>query len=148
MISFARTRDLALVRRAIASPRVYDASSDDAAPPRQEFRPNDHPGIWFVTAADDRGLIGLFTFVPLNAVLWEIHATRVFGRGAVEALAGAVDWFTAETRARRIVASIPATNRAAIRCALRAGFREYGRNPRSFLKSGELVDLVLVGISA
>lgn len=148
MIRFTRTRDLALVRAAIAGdPGVYNASSDDSAPRRADWQPNDHPAIWYVIAHSDGHFIALYTFIPQNAVTAEIHTTRVFGRGAAEQLAGAVRWFGCETSVRRIVAAIPATNRAAVRCALRAGFRQHGRDPKSWLKDGRLVDRVLVGIS-
>lgn len=152
MIRFARTCDLALVRRAIADDaRVYDASGDDSAAPRESWQPNEHPAIWYVVAQNVKekgsGFIGLYTLIPQNAVAWEIHATRVFGAAAADALAGIPVWMRGETGARRIVASIPATNRAAIRAARRAGFAEYGRNPRSFLKRGELIDQILLGVS-
>jgi RimJ/RimL family protein N-acetyltransferase len=149
MIAFERTRDLALVRELIAGDaRVYDAASDDSAPAREEWQPNDHPLIWYVVAREGQQLAALYTLIPQNAVSWEIHASRVFGGAAAEALGAIAPWLFSRTDCRRLVASIPATNRAAIRAARRAGFREYGRNPRAFLKRGQLVDLILLGISA
>lgn len=147
-VTLFRTRDLARVRALVASdPRVYDAAADDGAPPASEFEPNAHPAIAYVVASDDAGDIGLYTFVPRNAATWEMHATLVFGSRAQRAAREAIVWAFSELGARRVIAEIPATNRAAIRAARRAGMREYGRDPRSFLKRGLLVDRVLLGIS-
>lgn len=99
-------------------------------------------------AREGQQLVALFTLIPQNAACWEIHATRVFGAAAADAQRAIAPWIFSKTSCRRLVAQIPATNRAAIRAARRAGFVEYGCNPRAFLKRGELVDLVLLGVSA
>jgi RimJ/RimL family protein N-acetyltransferase len=73
--------------------------------------------------------------------------SRQFWDTTVEMARAAIAWMSENSPARRIVASIPATNPAAIALARRAGLEEYGRNRRSFLKRGRLVDQVLLGIS-
>jgi hypothetical protein len=148
-ITFERTEDLVLVRALIAGDaRVYDAATDDAAPERAAFAPVEHPAIWYVVASDADQLVGLYTLIPQNQVCWEIHATRTFGTATSAAARGIQRWIFDRTECRRIVASIPATNRVAIRQAKACGFVEFGRNQRSFLKNGELIDQVLLGVSA
>lgn len=144
---FTRTSDLELVRALIAAPGSFDTATDDTSPGAAEFTPNPHPAIWYVVAADEQGTIGLYSLIPHSAVCWEIHATRVWGSRAAAAARSLPGWVFSRSSCRRIVAAIPATNTAAIRGARRAGYLEYGRNPRSFLKGGELVDQILLGIS-
>ena len=149
MIRFERTRDFALIRSLIASDaRVYDAASDDGCPAACAFAPNRHPAIWYVLAREGGELAGMFTLIPQNACCWEIHMGRVFGAPG-RALGEIPRWaFQTIPGCRRIVASLRVTNRVAIRAAKRAGFVEYGRNPRSLLKGGQLLDQILLGVSA
>jgi RimJ/RimL family protein N-acetyltransferase len=148
-VLFERVYDLELVREMIAGdPRVYSLSSDDAAPERTAFRPNTHPAIWYVVAADELGVIGLFVLVPQNAVTWEMHVTRAFGGRAVAAGRLILPWLFAELPGcRRIVAAIAGSNRVALRYAEAIGFRRFGVNESSFLRNGQLLDQVLLGVS-
>lgn len=148
MIAFARVHDLALVRATITAPGAWEPATDDSAPAIGDWDPNPHPAIWYVLASESERAISLYCLVPQNAVTWEIHASRVFGRGASAAHKAVFPWAFAATGARRIVASIPATNRIAIRAAERAGMTRYGLNPASYLKHGELIDQILLGVSA
>jgi hypothetical protein len=49
---------------------------------------------------------------------------------------------------RRIVGSVPVTNRLACQFAERAGFAVYGVNLKSYMKGGRLLDQILFGVSA
>jgi len=147
-IYFERTRDLALVRELIAGDaRIYDAASDDSAPARDVWLPHADERVWYVTASEGERLATLFTLWPDNAVCWQIHCTRMFGGAVARAWRAIGPWMFAASGCRRIVAAVPATNPAAVRCVRAAGFVEFGRNPRSFLKRGELVDQILFGLS-
>ena len=57
------------------------------------------------------------------------------------------DWIFTHTPCRRIVTNIPTTNRLALHFALRAGMRLYGSNSASYLKNGELLDQICLGLS-
>lgn len=148
---FERTTDWDLIRSVMTHPKLWEASADDFAPAREEFQPRKEPGIWYVALrAAGRELLGLFILAPQNAICWEIHARMLPGTwGLLASLAahGIVEWIWAHTPCRRIVTHIPSTNRLAIRYAERAGFERYGVNPASWQKDGELIDLVLLGIS-
>lgn len=147
-IEFERTRDLELVRRAIAfDGRVWSASTDDSAPAAREWRPSADERILHIVASDAGSDAALFTLLPQNSVCYEIHVTRAFGRGAARAHREVFAWAFENTPATRIVASIPADNPIAIRAARRAGMREYGRNPASFLRGGKLHDQILFGVT-
>lgn len=153
-MTFARTRDFALVRSVLTHRSQIRMASDDATP--ADWRPNEDERVIYITAiaptscAAFAELAGIFTLIPQNAVCYEIHAALLpacWGPRTREALRGAIEWAWRETPARRITASIPAYNRLAIRLARDAGMQEYGTNAASFLRGGVLHDQVLFGIS-
>lgn len=147
-MTFERTRDLERVRRAIAGDaRVWAASTDDAAPAREAWRPGADERIIYVIASDECGMIALFTLLPQNAVCYEFHMTRAFGARFAAALKAFFSWVFENTPARRIVGAVPSDNPIAIRALQRAGMRQYGVNEKSFLRGGELRDQILFGVS-
>jgi hypothetical protein len=77
MLTFERTTDYNLIRAIMTHPRVYPAVSDDASPAAADFWPVQHPSFWYVLARDRYcGYsvdLGLWLFVPQNAVCWEVH---------------------------------------------------------------------------
>lgn len=146
-MTFHKTQDFALIRAVLTHPRLWDAGADDFAPARERFEVRIADGIRYVRVDEWEELLAVFVFVEQNAVCWEIHFRVLpcaWGTRAREALQGAVAW-AYQNGARRIVTSIPPSNRLAIRFAERCGFIEYGRNPACVLKRGALLDLVLLG---
>lgn len=138
-----------LVREVMTHPRVYPWIGDDGSPAREEFRPNDHPALWYVLAFDGEDLLGLWLFVPLNAITWEAHTCLLPGHGfrrGRQAGKEVIEWLWANTPCERLVTSVPTYNRAALQFAKAAGMQEYGRNPQSFLKDGRRHDQILLGI--
>lgn len=152
-MTFERSTDYVLIHKILtANARSYDAMGDDAAPPIGEFEVNQHPAIWYVIARSAEGdVVGLFTFIPLNAVCYEAHnclLPRAWGPQALEAGRGVIAWMFAHSPCRRIVGATPAYLRLAVKFAKTSGMVEYGRNPKAFLKYAILHDLILTGISA
>jgi RimJ/RimL family protein N-acetyltransferase len=152
LLTYERTRDLELVRSILTHPRVYPWISDDGCPPAEEFQPIDHPSVWYVVVREQLSglLLGLFMFVPQNAVCWEVHTCLLpaaWGKPAAAAAAGASHWMGERTPCRRIVTSVPSYNRLALRFARAAGMKQFGVNPASYLKTGKLHDQVLLGLS-
>lgn len=146
-----RSTDYPLIRALITHPTQWRAASDDFSPSREEFQPNEDPRIVYLIASDDTGPFGLFTLLPQNGVCFEIHCAMMpsaWGKQSTEALKKAIAFMWALTPARRIVASIPASNRLAIALAKRAGMTQYGINERSILKGAALIDQVLLGVSS
>jgi hypothetical protein len=151
-VTFERSIDYKLIREILtADPRSYDAMSDDASPSIAEFEPNQHPAIWYVVVRSAEEPIGLFTFIPQNAVCYEAHTCMLraaWGREALTAGRGVIGWMFEHSPCRRIVGATPAYLRLAVRFAESSGMVEYGRNPKAFLKNAILHDLILTGISA
>lgn len=152
-IVFDATTRYGLVRKVLTDPGIYDHMTDDFAPAREEFEVNQHPAIRYVRVYDGFDLLGLFCLFPENEICWAAHValyrglhpekTRQIGRELVE-------WLWANTPCRRLVASVPACNRAAVRYGLDPEgmhLERYGVNERSFKKHGKLWDQVLMGRS-
>jgi RimJ/RimL family protein N-acetyltransferase len=152
MITFERSFDYDLIWAVMTwSPAIYDKISDDYSPPREKFRPLEHDSLWYVICRDDREVLGLWIFVPQNAVCWEVHTVLLpcaWGARGIEAALELPDWIWEHTTCRRIVTHVPATNRLALRFAKEAQMVEYGVNEKSYLKDGALLDQVCLGISA
>jgi RimJ/RimL family protein N-acetyltransferase len=148
MISITRTRDYSLLWRIALEPAIYATTSDDFAPPPSRWKIAEREDFVYLVAFDGVALLGFCAFYPLNGVTHEAHLCFL-ARGQVnrDAFALMLAWMWKNTRVERICGAVPAYNRAAIQFAIRAGFREYGRNPRCWMKNGKLHDQVLLGIS-
>lgn len=147
-VSFEQTRDVRFVSAVYTLPSVWPWIGDDFAPERSTFEANDDPRIVYLLCREE-GPVGLFTFLPQNAVCFEGHIILLPKRktpGHV-ILRGALDWMFANTTAQRIVGAVPAYNRLTVNLVQRARMTQYGVNPKSFMKNGKLEDLVLFGAS-
>jgi len=149
-MTFTRTFDYEVVREIMTHPKLYEHGADDYSPAREEFQPREDAGIWYVRVDDAGELLGLFILAPQTAVVWEIHTRLLpatWGAIAQTAAREITPWvFSNIASCRRLVTSVPAHNRLAIRFAERAGMTRYGLNPASYLKRGRLADTVLLGI--
>jgi RimJ/RimL family protein N-acetyltransferase len=147
---FERTADLDLVCRVMTHPKVYRGLVDDNSPPAADFRPAEHPSIWYVTVYRDEDLLGLWMLVPENSICWHIHTAllpNAWGETALCAANYFKAWLWENTTCQRLITAVPETNRIALRFAQKTGMKEYGRNPRSFLRRGKLIDQILLGLS-
>ena len=139
------------MRAILTDPGVYSHMTDDFAPEPEAFKVNRHPEIWYVLVLEGTELLGMFCFFPENRICWYAHvalfrgvAREVTWRAGREV----VEWLWANTPCLRLIASVPACNRAAVRFGRRAmGLLAYGRNGASFMKGGTLWDQVLMGRS-
>lgn len=150
MVEVERTHDMQLVKQAMTHPRVYPWLIDDTCPPADSFKPIDHPNIAYISVRVNGEPGGVFMFVQTNGCTMEVHTAllpNAWGATALEAQQKACGWVWDNTRAERIITQVPADNTLARRYAERAGFAVYGINPRSFLRNGQLHDIVLLGIS-
>jgi len=154
-ITFARCSNLALIRAILTHPLVYPHISDDGSPEAEEYQPIDHPAIWYVLARDvapeQEDILGVWMFTPQNAVCWEVHTALMpiaYGMRALNAARMLPEWIWENTPCRRIVSTVPTTNRLALYFAVDAGMKIYGVNEASWLKNGRRCDQVCFGLSA
>ncbi len=150
MITFERSFDYDALRTIVTHPMIYDHISDDGSPDVEDFELIKSQLAWYVMTWDDDELLGCFTFIPQNAVCFEVHTCLLpsaWGDRAAEAAAGVVQWMFANSPALRIVTNVPEDNRLALRFAKAAGLAMYGVNTDSYLKRGVLMNQILLGVS-
>jgi len=150
-MTFKRTRDATLIWDIMSNPRIWRHITDDGSPPPDEVRPNpEAQGMYFYLVYDGDELLGLFMFVEVNTVCWEVHTCLLpcaWGLRSVDAAREMSEWIWANTGCKRIITTVPEYNRLALALAKHAGLVEYGVNTKAWLKDGKLHDLHMLGIS-
>lgn len=158
-LRFERTFDMDLVRSIVTTPSIWRHVTDDGGGDPAKYRPLDHPAMLYVLAWDREELLGLFIFAPENSCTMDVHTcllpAALFPPAdqpdapsrSSTAARGVIEWIWRNTSCRRIVTRVPAPNRLALRFARMAGMMEWGRNPMSWLKNGQLHDQIYLGIS-
>jgi RimJ/RimL family protein N-acetyltransferase len=150
MIEFERSTDYELIRQVMTHRRVWGKIRDDYSPNIENFRPIEHEAMWYVTCRKDGDLMGLFLFVPLNAILVEVHTCLLpvaYGAVARECGRGVAEWLWRNSIVHRIITSVPESNPLALEFAKDCGMKAFGRNPKSILKGGKLQDQIMLGLS-
>lgn len=149
-MTFERTFDYALVKAIITHPAIYPHVSDDFSPSAEEYKPIESEFVWYVKVKDDGEILGVWIFVPENAICWKIHTCLLptaWGARAAKAAKMMAQWIWKNTQCVRIITDVPETNRLALMFALKSGMTRYGMNPKSYMKDGKLLDQVVLGIS-
>lgn len=149
-ITFERTFDLDLIRTIVTHEKIWPHVADDGAGRPEDYRPVDHPAIWYVLVLSGHELMGVWIFNPQTSACWEIHTAllpKAWGTLAHRAARFIVPWVWEHTTCRRIVTNVPVYNRLALAFAKGAGMEQYGLNPKSYQKDGKLYDQILLGIS-
>ena len=148
-MEFTRTRNLEQVYQILTCPSIYQMMGDDYLPPAEDFEPNNHPDIVYLIAGEF-ALVGLFSLFPQNKICWELHVALLPWAKKEEKLDAArslVPWLREHTECKRLTASVPACNRPAVIYGVHGiGMRYVGRQPKAFLRNGQLQDLVILGI--
>ena len=150
-IEFERTGDMQLVCAIMTLPGLYEWTSDDGSPSREEYHPPVDDRIWYVLAREKGSLLGLWMLVPRNRIEYEVHTNLLPGHGykrARRAARAAIDWAWANVpNCRRLVTAVPAFNRIAYQFAVDSGFKLIGVDEKSFRKHGTDYDQALMGLS-
>jgi len=150
LLVFERTTDYALIKSIATHPRNYVASSDDFSASPEEWEPIEHESVWYVLAKDGDEFLGMFVFMPENAVCWKAHICllpNAYGEKAREAGQGIIRWVFEHTVCERIIGDIEEENELALKYVYDLGMVRYGLNPDSKKRCGTLRNQVLVGMS-
>lgn len=156
-----RTQDYDAIRLLACHPAIFPHVSDDWTSNPYSWRPPESKEVFYLIASDQgsngqvfRGIVdralGFAVFVPETRSCFQAHMAflpRSYGDVALSAFKEMLHWMWNHSTAARIVGQIPIENRRAIAFAKRAGFVEYGVNPKSYLLGGVLRDQVCLGIS-
>ncbi|MVW64521.1 GNAT family N-acetyltransferase [Massilia sp. NEAU-DD11] len=142
-----RTHDMALVVRIMSHPSIFPHIAEDGT---DRPEPVDHPGFYWMLATDGGEPAGLFLVHARGAVCYEMHTMILPAfRGALASAAAQalLAWAFTELCCQKVVTSVPDYNRAALRFALANGMRQEGVNRASFLRRGQLIDQINLGIT-
>ncbi|MGI4846166.1 MAG: GNAT family N-acetyltransferase [Janthinobacterium lividum] len=142
-----RTRDMAVVRAIMSDPAIWPHIHEDGT---DVCDPVDHDGFHWMLVTDDSGPLGVFLVHARGEVCFEMHTCllpRSWGVPAARAAQLLAGWAFNETPCRKLVTSVPAYNRRALRFALAGGMRQEGINRASYLRNNELIDQVTLGIT-
>ncbi len=151
-ISVGRTRDAALIKKIVCDPQTYPYISDDLSPAPEDYIPPIVEDVyWVFVCRDEKRPVGLFLFIPVNGITLDVHSIVVpWARGTKWSLyagASVLAWVWTNTHAERVITSCPAFNKRAVTYAQALGLKEFGVNPKSYLKNGELHDIIMLGVS-
>jgi RimJ/RimL family protein N-acetyltransferase len=147
-VTIERCRNYSLLWQIVMHDSIYRITSDDFSPSPSQWKIAERHDFVYLLARQATEPLGFCAFYPVNGVTFEAHLCFL-SRGPVnqDAFAQMLAWIWKNTRATRIVGSIPDYNRSAVKFSERAGFQVYGINPQSWMKDGRLRDLILLGIS-
>lgn len=149
-IRIAPITDMALVRSTITTPHIWDALTDDADGDPSAFNPSPIPTTTWLGAWDEDEFLGMFILRYLSAACGEAHIALLPNCGgfrALRAYRAVMAWAWANTKFSRIIGATPSNNAKALKFVRLAGFIEFGRNPKAWLKNGQLFDLVMTGVN-
>jgi RimJ/RimL family protein N-acetyltransferase len=103
--------------------------------------------IWLIALAPRP--IGVGGFFPRSSITAETHMAflpEAWGPLAQDAFFHMLAWIRLNSSFRRLVGEIPQSNRAAIRFAEQAGFRQYAMNEKSIVRRGRREDQVCMAL--
>lgn len=146
VMELTRTHDMELVKAIMAHPAIWPHIHEDGV---SEPDPLDHEGFHWLLVSDGSPA-GVFLAHPQRALCWEVHTAllpRIWGAGSAMAARMLLAYLFHEVGCAKVVTNVPATNRAALRFAKASGMRVEGTNRASFLKGGELLDQIMLGIT-
>lgn len=142
-----RTHDMRLVTQIMGHPAIFRHIAEDGT---DRPDPIDHPGFYWMLATSDGEPVGLFLVHARGAVCYEMHTMILpafWGAQASAAARALLAWVFTKTDCQKLVTNVPSYNRAALRFALAHGMRQEGVNRASYLKAGQLIDQITLGIT-
>jgi RimJ/RimL family protein N-acetyltransferase len=143
-----RTHDMALVAAIMKDPAIWPHIHEDGT--TDDFQPVDHEGFHWMLVTDDDGPLGVFLVHARGEVCFEMHTCllpKCWGKHAASAAQLLAGWAFNEAGCQKLVTSVPAYNRLALRFAKAGGMQQEGINRASYLRNGELVDQIMLGIT-
>ena len=149
-MTFERSDNLDIIKSVVTHKNVYPAVSDDFSPEPQDWEPIDPRVAWYVVVKDGETLLGLWALIPVSKILWQIHTCLLpvaYGERARAAAKELGPWIWDHMPCMRVITEVPAYNRLALRFAKEAGMTQFGLNPKSYQKFGQLHDVALLGVS-
>lgn len=146
-MKIARTHDMALVASIMGHPAIWPHIHEDGT---DEPMPLDHEAVNWMLVHEHGSVAGVFLVHPLTSVCYQMHTCLLpwtWGGVAQQAAQGLLSWAFTYTECQKMVTNVPAYNRAALRFARAGGMQQEGVNRASFMRNGELIDQIILGIT-
>lgn len=145
-MELSRTHDMEVVKAIMAHPSIWPHIHEDGVDAPD---PLDHEGFHWLLV-DDGKPAGVFLAHAKTSVCYEVHTCllpRTWGRVAATAARMLLMYLFDVVGVEKVVTNVPAYNRPALRFAKSAGMQIEGTNRASFLRNGELIDQIMLGIT-
>lgn len=135
--------------KAVVEPH-WDYICDDTPLNKEEYQPDVSESSIWLGAYDGDKLAGVFNVTRVTFICWSFHVNfnkEYWGDPrVVEAGKEALAWaFENAQNCRKIVAALPSYHHGAAKYAKKIGLKQEGVSKKSFLKDGELYDLINFG---
>ena len=146
---FDITKDLDLIRDVLTNGQIYPHLHDDYAEPIEEWQPETHPRVSYITVYDGERFLGLVIAGVHSMVQLELHNALLPSVGwktRLRAFKELMDWLYSYG-CRRVIGKVPAYNEYAIKFNDYAGMERIGVNKAAFMKHGKLQDEIWFGMS-
>lgn len=147
MIEIYRTTDPDEIKSVLCHPVVYGLISDDGSLPREQFEPLIHELVYYIAARIDGELAAIYQLCAVNSICYDAHINilpRFWGRtqGATKE---ALRWVKENTHIKKLQGRIPENYRHVLNHVLTNGFEIEGRQKKSIMRRGVLLDQCIVG---
>lgn len=143
-----RTHDMVLVNSIMKDPAIWPHIHEDGT--TDEYRPFDLDGFHWMLVREGDDVLGVFLVHARGQVCFEMHTCllpKCWGKRAARAAQLLAGWAFHDTDCQKLVTSVPIYNRMALRFALAGGMQQEGINRASYLRNGELIDQIMLGIT-
>lgn len=141
------TKDIDKIKRVLCDPEIYERITDDGSPNLEDFKPippNDK--VYYLTDENNIGVVFAHwkNYITLEG---HVHILKEHRSDAMEFFDKSLKWAWENTRALKIVVSIPDIYRDVLKFVGKNGFVVEGISENSYLKNSVLCSLVHMGIS-
>jgi RimJ/RimL family protein N-acetyltransferase len=142
-----RTHDMQLVAQILGHPAIWPHIHEDGV---DAPAPIDHDSLHWMLITEDEKPVGVFLVHGVSTVCYQMHTCllpQIWGVGAAKAAQMLARWVFDETPCLKLITNVPAYNRRALRFAEAGGMVREGINRASFLRNGEPIDQIVLGIT-
>ena len=143
-----QTTDEALIRCVVTHKQIWPYVSDDGSDFENYTPPIE--GVLWVQVLEKGVCLGVYMFHQHNSITYEIHTCllpQAWGSKSKQAGKLVLDWIFENTPCQKLITQVPQTNSLALKYAKQCGLVVEGNNRQSFLKNGQTIDQIQLGIT-
>lgn len=147
MITIKPTKDYQLIKSILTTPILYEEIVDDGVCSPDDFKVN--PNWLYLLAKDDETILGLILLHDVNSITVQGHINilpQFWGKRYDDVVKKSLEWLRENTKALKVVATIPEDCIEVLNAAKRWGFKVEGFSPKSIKRKNKLQGRYLLGI--